>query len=231
MAAVYLVRHGQASFGKPDYDRLSDRGHRQSRLIGVMLRQRGVVFDKVCTGAMRRHRETATDALAGWAAGATRATGTGRAPECDERWNEYNTEDVIACHAPPAPEGTLLQPTPRVFQALLDAALTSWIEAGDASGCAETWPVFAARVRAGLEHVLAGMGSGRTALVFTSAGPITAVCASLLGLPPTGFQALNRVMVNASVTKVVAGRGGISLVSINEHAHLEGGESDLVTYR
>jgi phosphohistidine phosphatase SixA len=30
MAQLYLVRHGQASFGAADYDKLSDIGHKQS---------------------------------------------------------------------------------------------------------------------------------------------------------------------------------------------------------
>ncbi|NPC53888.1 histidine phosphatase family protein, partial [Corallococcus exiguus] len=29
MAELYLVRHGQASFGAADYDRLSERGEQQ----------------------------------------------------------------------------------------------------------------------------------------------------------------------------------------------------------
>ncbi len=37
MAAIYLIRHGQASFGSTDYDKLSDKGHKQSimELIAV----------------------------------------------------------------------------------------------------------------------------------------------------------------------------------------------------
>ena len=31
MSAVYLIRHGQASFGAADYDRLSERGEQQAR--------------------------------------------------------------------------------------------------------------------------------------------------------------------------------------------------------
>ena len=34
MPIVYLVRHAQASFGTENYDRLSERGRRQSRWLG-----------------------------------------------------------------------------------------------------------------------------------------------------------------------------------------------------
>ena len=33
MAAIYLVRHGQASFGAVDYDQLSARGEQQAQLL------------------------------------------------------------------------------------------------------------------------------------------------------------------------------------------------------
>jgi hypothetical protein len=65
--------------------------------------------------------------------------------------------------------------------------------------------------------------------VSTSGGVIAALCVGLLGVAPAAFVALNRVTVNAGVTKVVRGRGGTTLVSFNEHAHLE--PDGLVTYR
>ncbi len=34
MGTLYLVRHGQASFGSDDYDRLSPLGQRQSQRLG-----------------------------------------------------------------------------------------------------------------------------------------------------------------------------------------------------
>jgi hypothetical protein len=66
-------------------------------------------------------------------------------------------------------------------------------------------------------------------VVSTSGGAIAAVCVGLLGVAPETFVALNRVTVNAGVTKVVRGRSGTTLVSFNEHAHLEA--DGLVTYR
>ena len=36
---------------------------------------------------------------------------------------------------------------------------------------------------------------------------------------------------NTGITKIVTGRDGLHLVSVNEHAHLEGGEPGLLTYR
>nr|MBP8928961.1 histidine phosphatase family protein [Ottowia sp.] len=57
MGTLYLVRHGQASFGADDYDQLSDLGRRQSVRLGQYLRERygdGLRFNAVLTGTLRR---------------------------------------------------------------------------------------------------------------------------------------------------------------------------------
>jgi hypothetical protein len=38
-------------------------------------------------------------------------------------------------------------------------------------------------------------------------------------------------MANAGITKLVSGRSGVSLVSVNEHGHFEGPHRGLLTYR
>ncbi len=72
---------------------------------------------------------------------------------------------------------------------------------------------------------------GETAVVFTSGGPVSWVAA----VPARGaagvWTQLNPVTVNASVTKVVVGRRGTTLVSFNDHGHLEGPDGGLLTYR
>ena len=34
MTTIYLIRHGQASFGQQNYDQLSNKGERQAQLLG-----------------------------------------------------------------------------------------------------------------------------------------------------------------------------------------------------
>jgi hypothetical protein len=38
-------------------------------------------------------------------------------------------------------------------------------------------------------------------------------------------------MINGGLTKLIVGAGGVNLLSVNEHAHLEGPDGSLVTYR
>ena len=59
MATIYLFRHGQASFGAADYDRLSPLGERQATLLGHYLRDSGIVLDAAFSGDLLRQRQTA----------------------------------------------------------------------------------------------------------------------------------------------------------------------------
>tara|TARA_B110000003_G_scaffold24035_1_gene23019 strand:- start:72 stop:725 length:654 start_codon:yes stop_codon:yes gene_type:complete len=58
MTEIYFVRHGQASFGAENYDKLSTIGHKQSELLGLHLKKTSLKFDKVICGKMKRHQET-----------------------------------------------------------------------------------------------------------------------------------------------------------------------------
>ncbi len=220
MGAVYLVRHGQASFGAANYDVLSDLGRAQARAVGVELARRGVSVSVARCGTLARQRATAELALA--------ESGSGTPVEPDARWNEYDHVDIAAHHGGGAAQDSA---DPRAYQDALEKALTAWIEAGADSPCAEPWPMFLARVRAVFDEVSSSLGRGERAVVFTSGGVISALCGVLLGDAARGMLSLNRVTVNAGLTKVVTGRSGTTLVSFNEHGHFDGEATDLLTYR
>jgi broad specificity phosphatase PhoE len=209
---LLLVRHAQGSFGGADYDVLSKRGHEQAAALADDLEAREVKVTRVLAGSLARQRDTA----------APIAERFGRDVEVDARWNEYESEEMVASHASPS----LFDGTQREFQALLDEALVNWVTQADGS-----WPAFSDRVRVAFDELAGALESGETALVSTSGGPIAAIGVALLGLPPEGFVALNRVAVNAGVTKVVTGASGATLVSFNEHAYLERQSRSLLTYR
>lgn len=222
MGSLLLVRHAQASFGGPDYDVLSELGHRQTDALHASFEARGLTPTRFTAGAMRRQRDTALP----W----TRAGGE---LSIDARWDEYDSAAVLKAHGDvDASLERLPDEAPlssRDFQAVLDPALERWIAAGAAGGAGESWQAFHDRVNSALEDSAAALGRGETAVVFTSAGAIAACVATVLGLPDAATVPLNRVAVNAAVTKVISGRRGLSVVSYNEHAHLE--PDGLVTYR
>jgi broad specificity phosphatase PhoE len=222
--ALLLVRHGQASYGGADYDVLSERGAAQAQAAHAALRERGVEAARLVSGTLRRQTDTALP----W-------TEDGPELDLDARWNEYDAADVLRAHgAVPAslerrPDDEAAQLDSRDFQALLDDGLRAWIEADSASAADEPWPMFRDRVHGALRDLAGELGRGESAVVFTSGGVIGAVCAHVLGLPETALIAFNHVSVNGAVTKLVSGRRGLSLISFNEHAHLDPG--GLVTYR
>ncbi|HEV2812185.1 MAG TPA: histidine phosphatase family protein [Solirubrobacteraceae bacterium] len=227
MPSILLVRHAQASFGGENYDVLSEHGAEQVRALAADLARRGVRIDEVVSGSLDRQKDTARPI----------AEALGLDVVVDERWNEYVTEDILVHHS-----DTLVREdrqgrddTPPVssrdFQAILEKALHAWIEGGADGPAEEPWAAFAARVEAALRDLAGRLESGTTALVSTSGGPLAAACVRLLDVPPAAFVRFNRVTVNTGITKVVTGRGGTTLVSFNEHAHLEQGAPSLVTYR
>ena len=105
MGNLYLVRHGQASFGAADYDNLSDLGVQQSVRLGEYFAQKGIPFDAVLTGSLRRHTQT-------WN-GIAQGAGLDHTPLVWPGLNEYDSEAVIqAIHPQP-----LQKPdTPEVYR-------------------------------------------------------------------------------------------------------------------
>ncbi|MEU3275053.1 histidine phosphatase family protein [Saccharomonospora sp. NPDC006951] len=221
MGAICLVRHGQASFGAADYDVLSETGERQARVVGEELRRRGVTVAHAVSGTLSRQVATAVTPLAGFAPDATLRR--------DARWNEYDFADVAAAHGDGDPAQNALDP--RAYQALLDAALAEWVRAGEHGGAKETWPAFVARVTSALDDLVAGLRKGEQAVVFTSGGVIATVCGLLTGDAARGLLGLNRVAVNTGITKIVTGRSGTTLLSFNEHGHIDAAASGLLSYR
>ncbi|MGY2085745.1 histidine phosphatase family protein [Blastococcus sp. SYSU DS0539] len=219
MPLICLVRHGQASFGADDYDVLSDLGREQARCVGEELRRRELRNPLVVSGTLRRQRDTAAllAEAAGWPVEA--------AP--DPRLDEYDHLDLLRRYPAEIADGAADESASRRMQRLLDAALRSWIATGDADG----WPAFTAGATAAVGELAAGLARGRDAVVVSSAGVIAAVVAGLLAAPADGVVALNRAAVNAGITSVLAGAGGLSLLAFNDHAHATGARRHLLTYR
>lgn len=218
MGLLLLVRHGQASFGTDDYDRLSTLGFEQARLLGVRLAGQLDASTRVVVGGLRRQQETARSLLEGAGLDAS-------VVETDPRWDEYNADDLVARVLLPDDTADLTdRPT---FQRVLDEALVRWTAGVHDTDYLEPWPAFSGRVNAALDEVASRPG---TTVVVTSAGTIGAVCTRLLEAPAPTWALFTRVMANASLTKVVTGKSGTSLLTVNDHAHLEHDRS-LVTYR
>ena len=58
MASLYLIRHGQASFGSANYDQLSPLGQRQADVSGRFFADTTLHFAQAVSGDLSRQRET-----------------------------------------------------------------------------------------------------------------------------------------------------------------------------
>jgi broad specificity phosphatase PhoE len=213
MGLLLLVRHGQASWAAEDYDVLSPLGWEQSRLLGKALAARGITPDAVVMGGMRRHRDTAEACLEQLRVDVT--------PEVDAGWDEFDHVAMLAAHPSPF-EGR--QPTKAEFQEWFETATDRWTGGEHEDEYAESFSAFTDRVGSALRRT--AEGAEGTTLVFTSGGPIAWCVASLLDDEPEVagrlWRRLNPVCVNSGVTRLVTGRRGVTLVTFNDHAHLDG---------
>ncbi|HPR45486.1 histidine phosphatase family protein [Ottowia sp.] len=224
MGTLYLVRHGQASFGADDYDRLSDLGRRQSLRLGQYLRQRfgdRLAFDTVLTGTLRRQIHT-WEALAE-GAGLT----TPRTP-----WpglNEYDSHAVLeAIHPEPLPRPD----TPELYRhhfRLLREGLAAWMEGRVAPRGMPSYADFVRGVTGALDHVREH--SGGNALIVSSGGPIATAVGQVLGTAAETTIELNLRIRNTSITEFAFTPKRHMLVTYNTLPHLDGAEfDDWITY-
>ena len=236
MSILYLIRHGQASFGAADYDALSNEGRHQARVLGDFFLGAGIRFDACWTGTLKRQQQTLGDVRDRFlVAGFDMPTPTDTAA-----LDEYDYAAVLRALVPiiqkedPAfiRDVARMPSDRRTFQQVFSRVMTRWASGSDSLDDLPEWSVFAAGVITGIREIVARSDRGSTVAAFTSGGPIAAAVGSVLGLAAEKTISLSWQLVNASITRFRFGRGRISLDTFNEHGHLEGqaGES-LVTYR
>lgn len=228
MANIYLVRHGQASFGAENYDALSPLGERQCRLLGEWWRARGRGTGTVLCGPMRRHRQSFLAFAAGYDEALIAEDCPGLA--------EFDHENVIEVHRPEFRDKAALvrflaeHPQPRqAFHEFFTHAVTRWHSGGCDHEYNESWPQFRARV---LQAFAALRARGGDLMVFTSGGVIAVILQALLGLDNHRCFALNGIIANGSVTRLLYRADEVTLHSFNSTAHLDvHDEAALITYR
>ncbi len=221
MGTLYLVRHGQASFGADDYDQLSELGVRQSVRLGQYWRARGIRFDAVLTGTLRRHAQT----WAGIAEGAGYAQEALALPGLDE----YDSAAVIAAiHPQPLPKPDTPERYRHHFRLLRDG-LRQWMNGVVSPRGMPSYPEFLAGVTGALDRVR--QHAGGQVLIVSSGGPIATAVGHVLGTTPETAIELNLRIRNSAVTEFSYSPKRHSLLSFNTLPHLDAPElADWVTY-
>ncbi len=232
MGDLLLIRHGQASFGAEDYDRLSPTGEAQSQRLGTWLREHAEPPALVARGQMRRHAQTAQRCMDAAALDAPMLTLPGL--------DELDHVELLRRHRPDLPDYDALSAElrrsddpHRAFQAMFVAAVERWTAGGHDSDYARPWPLFRQHVLAALETLAErALDSVADVWVFTSGGPIAVIAGALFGVPPEHSFRLSWPLTNTGLTRVRPGRERHHVITFNAWPHLAGADSaTLVTQR
>jgi broad specificity phosphatase PhoE len=222
MATLYLVRHGQASFGTDDYDRLSELGWQQSRWLGEHFSAQGLRFARVITGGMRRHKETLAGIREGMAATNIRFE---QAAEEHLGLNEYDGHKILTAKlkslGQTVPSEKDLASDRRTYFKLLREALYDWAAESTAAEDHPTFAQFRAGVESAMQLACQDSNLSGPVLVVSSGGPISNAVGSVLRVPPSVTVDLNLQTRNASYSQFAFNQSTLSLMSFNHTPHLE----------
>jgi broad specificity phosphatase PhoE len=229
MSTLYLVRHGQASFGSEDYDRLSQTGVQQVEWLRDHWQTIDERLDAIYAGRLRRQRHTAE----------ILAAPAGSAVTTLAQFDEYDADRLLR-HA--AESGQLQHVTTemlmsrrfdaRSFQRELEATGLAWIDGRLHAAGGESWREFRTRVGDGLRELVRREGRARRIAVCTSAGVIGAAVGEVLGLSDHETIKLSWAVHNSSVTRLHYDDRRLSLSAFNIVPHLEHPQRRaLVTFR
>ena len=221
MATIYLIRHGQASFGADDYDKLSELGCRQASVAGEYLAQCGISFDAIYSGNLLRQRETAQLAAASQ-------------PEklelrIDPRFNEIENDEQLKYLVPevvksnPAVQELIERglSSSKDYQKVIKAVFNYWVSPQCADARVQSWQDYSQGVSEALHDVMVEQGSGKTVGIFTSGGTIATIVAQVLGLTGEQTYRFYEPIFNCSVTQLFYTGTRVSLSYFNDRSFLQ----------
>ncbi len=214
MAELYLIRHGQASFGAANYDKLSELGHQQAKWLGEYYKHQGLDFGHIVTGDLVRQRETA--------AGICEGLGL---PQQDFDThlglNEFNFDAIIKAYLAQFPEQTPGADVPRsAYYQLLRKAMICWSRNELQGELPETWQGFEDRVRAAIEHIR-GLADKKRVMAVSSGGAMAMAMKIILRTEADTVIELNLQTRNTGVSHFFYNERSIRLTAYNHTPHLD----------
>jgi broad specificity phosphatase PhoE len=239
MSRIILVRHAQASFLEPVYDKLCATGEVQACLLGEYWARRGVFFSRACSGPRVRQVQTAR-----MVEEAYRKLGR-EFPQVAvlNEFDEYPAEAVMKLGLP-----RLLEKSQEVhdlhrafehaqdpderkrsFQQMFEAVIGMWVGGDLVVDGVEPWEDFCARVDRGITTIANSAAPAGDSVVFTSGGPIGVAMRRALHLSHPDTLQLTWMSRNASFTEFLSSGDRFTLSTFNAHPHIE--DESLLTYR
>ncbi len=221
MGTLYLVRHGQASFGADDYDVLSPLGHQQAERLGEYFQHKGITFDAALHGTLKRQIQT----FQGICAGSGQALDALAWPGL----NEYDSHAVIAAINPHPLEKPETSEAYRAHFRLLKDGLAQWMAGVISPIGMPSYPDFVRGMTSALDHVR--QNHDGNVLLVSSGGPISTAVGHVLGCSAEATIELNLRIRNTSITEFAFTPKRHMLVTYNTLPHLDAAEhASWVTY-
>jgi broad specificity phosphatase PhoE len=236
MSEIFMIRHGQASFGQDNYDQLSAVGVRQAKIVARYLSKVSKPFDAVYSGKMKRQLNTGEELIACYRDIRVAV------PEImpSSYFNEYDSLTVWESLIP-----GIIQENPSLskdleqvftekksFQKLFEQVMDRWISGAYDLPGSPKWSDFKKRVRQGLKDIMKRHSTKMQLAIFTSGGPISVAIQLALGISDKKTMEISWQIMNASITRFKYNDRQIALSGFNDIAHLElEKDEQLLTYR
>ncbi|WP_328188243.1 histidine phosphatase family protein [Marinobacter sp. OP 3.4] len=213
MAKLFIVRHGQASFGQANYDQLSELGWQQARWLGEYFAERELDFHRVVAGNLQRQQDTAKGVLEGMArAGAEVSTHPGL--------NEYDGEMMYRAFTGHGDQHLHQKRDFKDYWRTFRAAYEAWID-DRLTDVTETWGDFGSRIDDAIDHACEGAGRDDAVLVVTSGGVIGSALTKLIEGPQRGAIHFNFQFRNTAFCEVIVGSSARRVLNFNNVPHLD----------
>lgn len=221
MAELYLVRHGQASFGADNYDQLSSLGQQQGQVLGEYFAEREIAFDHILVGTMNRHRQTVEAIFQGSTEVAS--------PKEHRGLNEYDFGALFDGLGDEHRELRLLSKKgKKEFYTALRQVLLLWMEDRIEGPIPETWSEFQQRVADARNYV---QGLKGRILAVSSGGVMAAIAQQTLGAPREKVISLNLQINNCSFCRYFFNADSFHLATFNSIPYFDRADRlNLITY-
>lgn len=202
MCHLFLIRHGQASFGQKNYDKLSDLGRAQASALGRYYLNHSINFDQIIHGDLSRQTETAHLM--------SKAMGHKDDLVINASANEFDSDNFVKHYLPKFKKMNVMNRKPKYeqddwfkqsynFEIIFTQMMSFW--QSDQNCPFESWKEFCLRVlslRDELQHK--SYLNQKIALV-TSGGFISVFLQSILKFDDQVFIDVNLSINNASTSE------------------------------
>ena len=231
MKEIFFVRHGQASFGKENYDELSELGVLQSKKLGEYFQKEEIKFDYCITGTMLRHRQTMQNSISNLTGSRTQVLETPLLNEFSENlWRKLAQEISSENQEFASLAQKVLQSKThrnRLFFKLAEWILTEWKRGRTPVG-EESYSEFRKRVLSFPEFLLNINNKGKTGIVFSSGTPISILLSHYTQISPEIELNWLPYLWNTSLSSLHVRGERTFFSSINNVPHLNKNERTLV---